>query len=128
MKVTHKNSEIEGTPQEIHDLFQNNGMDLNAFFITPKPLHSGWVIAPIIIWVILLFIGIFQEVQQVKIRTLIFLLMASCSVWIGATVKKKYEYDISFITFITVTLIVLSMAAIGFIPIEKIFDFINKTN
>lgn len=54
--------------------------------------------------------------------------MASCSVWIGATVKKKYEYDISFITFITVTLIVLSMAAIGFIPIEKIFDFINKTN
>lgn len=33
MKVTHKNSEIEGTPQEIHDLFQNNGMDLNAFLL-----------------------------------------------------------------------------------------------
>lgn len=93
MKVTHKNSEIEGTPEEIHDLFQNNGMDLNAFFITPKPLHSGWVITPIIVWIILLFVGIFQETEQVKIRTLIFLLMASCSLWITATVKKKYEYD-----------------------------------
>ena len=127
MKVTHKNSEIEGTPEEIHDLFQNNGMDLNAFFITPKPLHSGWVITPIIVWIILLFVGIFQETEQVKIRTLIFLLMASCSLWITATVKKKYEYDVTYITFITIILIVLSMAAIGFIPVEKVFDYINKT-
>ncbi|HEM8241587.1 hypothetical protein ACT4VX_15635 [Acinetobacter baumannii] len=126
MKVTHKNSEIEGTPQEIHDLFQNNGMDLNAFFITPKPVHTGWVITPIIIWIILLCIGVFQEIEQVKLRTLIFLLMASCSVWIAASVKKKYEYDITFISIITLILIVLSMAGIGFIPINKVFDYISK--
>lgn len=126
MKVTHKNSEIEGTPQEIHDLFQNNGMDLNAFFITPKPVHTGWVLAPIGIWIILLCFGVFQEIEQIKVRTLIFLLMASCSVWIAASVKKKYEYDISFVSIMTLILIVLSMAAIGFIPIQKVFDYISK--
>lgn len=126
MKFTHKNSEIEGTKEEIHDFFQNNGLDVNTFFITPKPLHSGWVVTPIIIWVILLIIGIFQEIEHVKVRTLIFLLMASCSVWIAATIKKKYEYDVTFVTFITIILIVLSMAGIGFIPVERVFDYINK--
>ena len=80
MKFTRNNSEIEGTKEEIHDFFQNNGLDVNTFFITPKPLHNGWVVTPIIIWVILLVIGIFQEIENVKVKTLIFLLMASCSV------------------------------------------------
>lgn len=123
MKLKSKNnSELEGTPEEIHDFCQNNGLNFDDFFV--KPISKVWLIGACCIWGILLVIAIFLSVEEVKFKTLLLLLMCGNSLIIGIIIKRQFDQDY---ILVTTFLIIFSMVGAGFIPVEKMLEYINRT-
>lgn len=124
MKLKAKNnSELEGTPEEIHDFCQNNGLNFDDFFV--KPISKLWLIGACAIWGILLAISIFLPTEEVKLKTLLLLLMCGNSLVIGIIIKRQFDQDYILVTSF---LIIFSMVGVGFIPVEKMIDYLNKAH
>ncbi|WP_063454340.1 hypothetical protein [Acinetobacter johnsonii] len=122
MKLKSKNnSELEGTPQEIHDFCQNNGLNFDNFFV--EPISKKWLTGACILWGILLLVAIFLPIAEIKWRTLLLILMCANSLGIGLIVKHQFNQDY---TIITIFLVIFSLVAVGFVPVEKMFEYINK--
>lgn len=118
---SQNNSELEGTPEEIHDFCQNNGLNFNDFFV--KPISKYWLIGACSIWCVLITIAIFLPPEEIKFRTLLLLVMCGNSLGIGIIIKRQFDQDY---ILITVFLIIFSMVGVGFIPAEKMIEYLNK--
>lgn len=118
---TKNNSELEGTPQEIHDFCQNNGLNFDDFFV--KPISKGWLIGACILWIVLLIVSLFIPADEVKYKTFLLILMCGNSLGIGLIIKRQFDQDYAVIT---IFMVVFSMVAVGFIPVEKMLDYLKK--
>lgn len=122
MKLKSKNnSELEGTSEEIHDFCKNYGLNFDEFF--EKPISKTWLICAGILWILLLIIAVFLPTEEIKFRTLLLLLMSVNSLGIGILIKRQFNQD--YIA-ITIFLIVFSMVAVGFLPVEKMLDYLKN--
>lgn len=118
---TKNNSELEGTPAEIHDFCQNNGLNFDDFFV--KPISKVWLICACSLWILLLAISIFIPIDEIKYRIFILILMCGNSLAIGLIIKRQFDQDY---TMITIFMIVFSMVAVGFLPVEKMLEYLKK--
>ncbi|MGA6135870.1 hypothetical protein ACPER7_06135 [Acinetobacter dispersus] len=122
MKLKAKNnSELEGTPQEIHDFCQNNGFNFDDFFV--KPISKIWLIGASVIWGILLIIAIIPQIDEMKYKMLLLILMSANSLAIGIIIKRQFDQDYKVIT---IFLIIFTLVALGFIPVEKMVEYLKK--
>ena len=85
-----KLGDLEGTPEEIKDFFENNGLALNDYFQPPdKPIHPAWLFIPTIIVVISVLWPNFAD--RTSPQTLPFLLGCLGIVWLTISLQIRYK-------------------------------------
>ncbi|KJF88237.1 hypothetical protein [Photobacterium phosphoreum] len=105
-----KVGQLEGTPEEIKNLVENHGLNLNDYLIKPdKPICLKWVIAPSIGFSIsLICTYIFGTSSEDEfIGNLFFLLTMGLALWLTVVIQirhKKYM-GIKFVNLCTTTVI-----------------------
>jgi len=83
---------VEGTPEEVKDLFEDHGLDLSAYIEKPdRPLHKVWLIIPAAGFVVCFGILSFITALPSSGEIFIFLLGFACSVWLGTSIHIRFK-------------------------------------
>ena len=115
-----KIGEMEGTPEEIRDFCQNNGLNIEDYLEKPeKPLSRYLFIGPSCLYVVSIILLTTVPSVSEGWRTFIFLFGCCCSLWlaVGVQIRFKNTWATSFIiicgiSFMLVALGVISPAAL----------------
>jgi len=87
-----KLGKMEGTPEEIRDFCQNNGLNIEDYLEkVEKPINRYMFICPLIIY--LLFIILLTTISAVSNgwRTVMFLIGCCCSLWLAVAVQIRFK-------------------------------------
>ena len=83
---------VEGTPEEVRDLFENHGLDLAAYIEKPDtPLQKVWLIIPSVLLVVFFGILSFTNSLPEGGKVFVFLLGFSASVWLGISIHIRFK-------------------------------------
>jgi hypothetical protein len=81
---------VEGTPEEVRNLFENHGLDLSAYIEKPDgPIHKVWIIIPAACLVACFGVLSFIATLPSSGKVFIFLLGFSSSVWLGVCIHIR---------------------------------------
>lgn len=113
---------MEGTPEEIHNLFRNNGMDINRF-LSP-PMRRRWVIVPsvfCVVCVVLMVAGplMFSEFSLKCLNATILILLIGV-LWLSAVVQVAYDKWVATLVVVVGGVIVALVAGGLMLPAEII--------
>lgn len=87
-----KVGEIEGTPQEINDFCENNGLNIEDYLYKPeKPLSRSLFIVPSVFYIIFIILLTIVTALPHKWRTFIFLVGCCCSLWLGVNIQIRFK-------------------------------------
>ncbi|MFQ5965126.1 MAG: hypothetical protein ACE5KZ_12695 [Candidatus Scalinduaceae bacterium] len=114
-----KFGKMEGTPEEIKDFCENNGLNILDYLDNQeKPLGPFLFIVPLCFYV--LFIILLTIITNIpdKLRTLIFLLGCGCSLWLSIYIQIHFK-NVWAMTSIIICGIAIMLVALGTIsPLE----------
>lgn len=83
---------VEGTPEEVNDLFENHGLDLSAYIEKPDgPLQKIWLIIPSACLVVCFGILSFVNSLPDGGKIFIFLLGFCSCVWLGICIHIRFK-------------------------------------
>lgn len=118
---------LEGSPQEIHDLFKNNGMDLSNYI--SAPMKAIWLVIPIVVSVIVLMVIVFGQVSYpsfgAKCLPVALILQLVCVVWLVASVQLKFESVTTTVVLSISCLLLLAIVA-GMMSISDALKLIQS--
>ena len=82
----------EGTPEEIKDFFENNGLDAAAYFVRPEsPIRTVWCLVPgVCIVLAIASLTLLAPLNQ-SIAMFVFLLGSAASLWLAVIVQLRYK-------------------------------------
>ena len=104
---------LEGSPQEIHDLITNNGMNLSDFISAPMKIR--WLVFPIVASVLVLIVIVIGQVTypafSAKCLSVSLVLQLVCVVWLVATVQLKFESVTTTVVLSISCLLLLAIVA-----------------
>ncbi|WP_092302687.1 hypothetical protein [Pseudomonas sp. NFIX28] len=113
---------IEGTPQEIHDLFKNNGLDINKYI--SAPLAARWVIVPAVVLVLVLLVMVFGPVFYEKFATkcLAGVVVAAliAVVWLAIATQVRFESATGTLICLVGGVVIILVAAGVMTPSEAL--------
>lgn len=114
--------DLEGSSQEIHDFFQNNGLKAEDYFIVPpKPVQLRWVAIPSILVLIGLSCLALEVPGDVKHRKLAFIITCFFSLWLAIVLQIKFKNN--WATSVAVVgCLLLSLVAFGVFTPEQMMD------
>ena len=120
-------NEIEGTPEEIKDFFENNGLNLEDYVVKPQTfsLQNQWIFIPITLFIaisciILIFLPDTGTIR--KVFTVIDLLIV---LWIVSYAHLKFNNK--FVTLIIcIGLLLITLFVYGEISLIELFEKIEK--
>lgn len=117
MKFGH----LEGTPEEIRDFFENNGLDANNYFQpVERPIHTAWLVAPAVVVLLMVIVLWLNFTANPRHQWLAFLLGCLSTVWLGAILQIKYKQPM-VTGFAAVGCVVVLVIAFGLLtPLEAI--------
>lgn len=109
-----KIGKAEGTPEEITNLFQNNGLKLADYLEkTEAQLHWKWFLIPCILIAIALLLLVLGAKLPPKINILFFLVGASGVCCLSASLQIRFKnFTATIITAIILFLILLIAAGL----------------
>jgi hypothetical protein len=116
---------VEGSPEEVHNLFQNNGLNLSEYLQPAPRLSIIWLIIPSILFIIFLSLLTLSEISTRKWELFIFLLGFSSSVWLGVSVHIRFENRWCACAIILAGLLIM-LIAIGVLEPKELIDHYNK--
>ena len=118
--------EIEGTPQEIRDLFQNNGFSIEKYLKKfEKPLNRYLFICPSCLYLVSIILLTTVSNLSNGLRTLIFLFGCCCSLWLAVNVQIRFKNPWAT-AFIVLCGISFMLVALGVISPVELLDQANK--
>lgn len=82
----------EGTPEEIEDFFQNNGLNPADYFVRPdSPIRTAWCLIPGAC--IVLAIAVLTLLAPLKQGAAMFVFLLGCaaSIWLAVIVQLRYK-------------------------------------
>lgn len=83
---------VEGTVEEVNNLFQNNGLNLSEYLEKPEvPLDKIWLILPPALLVISFGVLTLFDTLSSNVKIFIFLLGFSASVWTGVCIHIRFK-------------------------------------
>lgn len=102
-----------GTPQEITDFFENNGMDPNNFFTQSEPpLNKIWFIVPsVIILIVFVVLTLYDELTAGQTK-LGFLIGCGASLWLTINIQLRFKSPWAT-GVLAIGLLLLMLVAIG---------------
>ncbi len=121
-----KIGKMEGTPEEIRDFFQNNGLSIEDYLEKPeKPISRYLFIGPSCFYVV--FIILLTTVSGVSDgwRTVIFLIGCCCSLWLAVSVQIRFKNTWAT-SFIILCGISFMLVALGVISPTELLDQARK--
>lgn len=122
MKIGH----IEGTQEEVSNLFLDNGLNISDFIQKPPPqLENKWIIIPSILFLINFIVLLFIQNQSYEVKLLLFLLGFASSVWIGISVNIRFNSTLNAIYIIVSALLILAVAY-GIMSLNELIDYIKQ--
>ena len=117
---------VEGTPEEINDFFQNNGLNPFDFFEKPEiKLSNIWLIIPSLIFVCSLAILSFAHGVEEKAKMFIFLLGLCACCWIAVSAHIRFKSNWGAGSIIFIGLLVM-LVAFGVLQPEQLPDYIKS--
>ena len=88
-----KLGDLEGTPKEIKDFFENTGLNLSDYFQPPdKPIHSAWLYVPAIIVVVSVLWPNFMGAAPSEAAP--FLIGCLGIVWLSISLQIRYKQPV----------------------------------
>jgi len=114
-----KFGKMEGTPEEIRDFFQNNGLNIEDYLEKPDtPISWKWSIIPVFL-IVASIIGL-TLVQHISkaIQTFLFVFGCGGGLWLAVIIQIRFKNTWAA-GFIAIGIVLLMLIAIGTItPIE----------
>lgn len=113
---------VEGTPEEITDFFENNGMDPNKYFTEPeRPLNRVFFILPAAI--ILIIFGILSFMDTLTSNQTRFALLVGCasSLWLATNVQIRFK-NFWATGLVVIGLLSLMLLAVGVLTPADLLD------
>lgn len=118
---------IEGTPEEIHDLFKNNGLDINKFIAAP--LLARWVIVPAVAAIVMLVVILLGPVLysnfSAKCLAGAMVISLICSLWLTAAVQVRFD-NVTATAVVGVGAIVIMLVAAGIMAPNEIVTTLKQ--
>ncbi|PMP42102.1 hypothetical protein [Vibrio splendidus] len=116
---------VEGTPEEIKNHFENNGLNPLDFFDKPEDkLSKIWVVVPSVIFV--LCFGSLNFVNEIsdKSKSFIFLTGLCACVWTAVSVHIRFKSGWGAGSIIFIGLLVM-LVALGILQPAQLLDYIK---
>jgi hypothetical protein len=83
---------LEGTEEEVNNLFQNNGLNLSEYIVKPDvPLKKIWLISPSTALVACFGVLTLSDSLSNSVKVFVFLLGFSASVWAAVSVHIRFK-------------------------------------
>jgi hypothetical protein len=111
-----KIGELEGTPEEIRDFCQNNGLKIEEYIEKPeRPIGKYLFIGPSCLYLISIIVLTSGPILAYGLRTFIFLFGCCCSLWVGVNVQIRFKnsWATSFIVFFGIAFMLVALGAIS---------------
>jgi hypothetical protein len=111
--------DMEGTPQEINDFCENNGLNIEDYLEKPeKPLNRFLFIAPSGLYIVFVILLTIVTALPRGWRTFVFLLGCCCSLWLAVNIQIRFNNTWAT-AFIIIGGIAFMLVALGVIsPLE----------
>lgn len=121
-----KMGQIEGSPEEIRDFFQNNGLNIADYIEKPEdPLKPIWLIVPAIILALAFSSLTLFAPQTPATQNLIFLFGCGAGIWLTVSVQIKFKNTWAA-GFIAIGSILIMLVAIGLITPTEMMQHLKE--
>lgn len=117
---------LEGSPEEIKDFYQNNGLNVFDYLEKPEsPLATIWLVIPSLISVGTLILIILLTPLKREVLLILFILGASFSCWLATSVQIRFKSPWAT-GVIGIAFFLMLLIAAGFIAPNEALDYIQK--
>lgn len=114
-----KIGKMEGTPEEIRDLIEDNGLKISDFLEQPdKPIKKVWLVIPSVLLVLTFASLVFIESLSTEARTFIFLLGLCSGLWLSVCTHLLFKNNWVATAVLFVVLLVMLVALGVMRPID----------
>ncbi|MCX5822488.1 MAG: hypothetical protein NTY86_03005 [Deltaproteobacteria bacterium] len=119
-------NKMEGSPEEIRDFFQNNGLNITDYMERPDlPLKAVWFILPVCFIVVSLTCLTFLMPLGTSMQTFVFLLGCGAGIWLAVNVQLRFKNTWAAV-FVAIGTILLILVAIGTVTPTEMIQQLNK--
>ena len=103
---------VEGTPQEIRDIFENRGLQLEDYLEKPRsPLRTRWLVVPgAVLAIALILLALLGPLTRTAL-ILLFLLGAGGLVWLAVSAQLRFNNSVATFVIAVGGLVMLLVAA-----------------
>jgi len=123
-----KLGDIEGTPEEVKDLFESNGLTLSEYLVKPDvPLKKVWLILPSTVLVACFGVLTLSNSLSNSVKVFVFLLGFSASAWAAVSVHVRFKLAWGS-GFVILAGLLIMLVAIGAISPEELLEYYNSSN
>lgn len=117
---------VEGTPEEVRDFFENNGLNPSDFFEKPESqLNKIWLIVPSVASLICILLLVSFGPAFDKLKIMVFLLGLSTIVWLSVSVHIRFRSGWGSGVIILCGLLIL-LVALGVMEPAQLTDYLGS--
>ena len=121
-----KIGDLEGSSEEIHDFFQNNGLKVEDYFQRPqKPVGWFLVVVPAMIVLVGLVLLVLELTADMRLRMVVFIATCFFSVCWAVAIQVKFKNSWAT-TVVVVGCLLLALVAFGVFTPEQMFDAVQQ--
>ena len=114
---------VEGTPEEVNNFFQNNGLNPLDYFEKPESsLQTRWLIIPAVLFVALFVLLALAGDDYSKIKVVLFLSGFASSVWLAVCVHIRFKTDWGSSAIILAGLLIM-LVALGVLEPKQLTEY-----
>jgi len=121
-----KVGDVEGSPEEIHDFFKNNGMDLSSYI--SAPMKRRWLVLPVVFSVLVLIINSLGQVYYPDFRArclpIALVLQLVCMAWLVVSAQLKFDSTATTVVLALSCLLLVAVTA-GMMSISDALTFVK---
>src|SRR3990170_7426003 len=83
---------MEGSPKEIKDFFQDNGLRASDYLIVPEaPIRAKWFVVPGTIYAVALAVCAILSGAQGAVGKLVLVIGCGALLWLGVNVQLRFK-------------------------------------
>ncbi len=114
---------LEGTPEEVNNFFQNNGLNPLDYFEKPEPfLQTRWLIIPaVLFFASFIFLALVAD-DFSKTKIVLFLSGFASSVWLAVCVHIRFKTAWGSGAIIFAGLLIM-LVALGVVKPEQLTEY-----
>jgi energy-coupling factor transporter transmembrane protein EcfT len=121
-----KIGKMEGSPEEIRDFFQNNGLNIADYLERLEPsLKAVWFIVPVILVIASLSWLTLLTPTHAPIQTFVFLIGCGGGIWLAVDVQIRFKNTWAAV-FVAVGTVLIMLVAIGMVTPREMIQHLKE--